>query len=115
MDKRVAVAMSGGVDSSVAAYMLKKEGFDVVGVTLKLYPEISRCCRQEDIEDARNSPAERIIELLLQSGAYVNYHDPYVDRFRLGQNPLLRQPLDMASIPLTAITLTTKYPSRPIR
>lgn len=53
MAQKIVVAMSGGVDSSVAAYVLKEGGFDVVGVTLKLYPEVSRCCRLEDIEDAR--------------------------------------------------------------
>jgi len=55
-----------------------------------------------DIEDARNSPAERIIELLLRAGAHVRYHDPYVPRFHVGQNPLHRQPLELVSIPLTA-------------
>jgi tRNA-specific 2-thiouridylase len=64
-DTRVVVAMSGGVDSSVTAALLKAEGYDVVGVTLQLYDHgaaIHRkgaCCAGQDIYDAR-SVAERI-------------------------------------------------------
>jgi tRNA-specific 2-thiouridylase len=56
---RVLCAMSGGVDSAVAAARLADEGLDVVGVTLHLWdypdeaPEKSRCCAPEDIHDAR--------------------------------------------------------------
>jgi tRNA-specific 2-thiouridylase len=52
---RVVVAMSGGVDSSVAAYILKSQGYDVVGVTLKLWggESDSGCCSVKDVEDAR--------------------------------------------------------------
>jgi tRNA-uridine 2-sulfurtransferase len=64
-DTRVVVAMSGGVDSSVTAALLKAEGYDVVGVTLQLYDHgaaVHRkgaCCAGQDIYDARNV-AERI-------------------------------------------------------
>src|SRR6478736_5275005 len=64
-DTRVVVAMSGGVDSSVTAALLKAEGYDVVGVTLQLYDHgaaIHRkgaCCAGQDIYDAR-AVAERI-------------------------------------------------------
>ncbi len=62
---RVVVAMSGGVDSSVVAALLKEQGYDVVGVTLQLYDqgELAKkkgaCCAGQDIYDARNV-ADRI-------------------------------------------------------
>jgi tRNA-specific 2-thiouridylase len=64
-DTRVVVAMSGGVDSSVTAALLKAEGYDVVGVTLQLYDHGAAthrkgaCCAGQDIHDARRV-AERI-------------------------------------------------------
>jgi len=65
MSERVLIAMSGGVDSSVAAARLCAQGYDVVGVTLHLwdYPDDgsvkSRCCAPEDVHDAR-----RVADLL---------------------------------------------------
>jgi tRNA-specific 2-thiouridylase len=64
-ETRVVVAMSGGVDSSVVAALLKEEGYDVVGVTLQLYDhglalaKKGACCAGQDIYDARRV-SERI-------------------------------------------------------
>ncbi len=62
-DTRVVVAMSGGVDSSVVAGLLAREGYDVVGVTLQLYDHgeathrKGACCAGQDIHDARRVAA----------------------------------------------------------
>ena len=53
MKETIAVAMSGGVDSSAAAAMLKDQGYGLVGVTARMWPEGSRCCSDDDIESAR--------------------------------------------------------------
>ncbi len=60
MEHRALIAMSGGVDSSVAAYLMKQAGFACVGATMRLYenedmsaPQAGTCCSLEDVEDAR--------------------------------------------------------------
>lgn len=61
MNNKAIIAMSGGVDSSVAAFLMKEKGFDCIGATMKLYDNedlsISKektCCSLDDIEDARS-------------------------------------------------------------
>jgi tRNA-specific 2-thiouridylase len=50
---KILVAMSGGVDSSVAAWALRERGYDCVGATMKLFEGESRCCSLSDVNDAR--------------------------------------------------------------
>ena len=61
MGRKALIAMSGGVDSSVAAYLMKQQGFACIGVTMKLFANedvgVSRehaCCSLDDVEDARS-------------------------------------------------------------
>ena len=77
-ETRVVVAMSGGVDSSVVAAMLKAEGYDVIGITLQLYDhgaaiqKKGACCAGQDIHDARNvltRSAFRIMSWIMKAGS----------------------------------------------
>lgn len=60
MNRKALIAMSGGVDSSVAAYIMHNQGYDCIGATMKLYhnediciPKEHSCCSLDDVEDAR--------------------------------------------------------------
>ena len=56
---------------------------------------------KKDVDDARNSPAERIIELLLERGAQVSYNDPHVPRFHVQKSVFHQEEMQLASRPLT--------------
>jgi tRNA-specific 2-thiouridylase len=96
-DTRVVVAMSGGVDSSVVAGILKREGYDVVGVTLQLYDHgaathrAGSCCAGRDIDDAR-----RVSETLRIPHYVLDYEerfrkaviDPFAESYVAGETPI---------------------------
>lgn len=96
-DTRVVVAMSGGVDSSVTAALLKAEGYDVVGVTLQLYDHgeathrKGACCAGQDIHDAR-AVASRIgiphYVLDYESRFKETVIDPFAASYVAGETPV---------------------------
>ena len=98
MTKRVVVAMSGGVDSSVAAGLLVEQGYEVLGVTMRLWTEEDasasrhhkRCCSVEDTDDARAAAdvlGIRHYVLNLEREFSENVIDHFVSEYSLGRTP----------------------------
>ena len=96
-DTKVVVAMSGGVDSSAVAGLMKKEGYNVVGITLKLYdtPKSSsptkQCCAGQDIMDAKRVSQKLDIEhkiLYYQKKFKKDVIDSFVDSYMSGETPI---------------------------
>ena len=96
-DTRVVVAMSGGVDSSVVAAMLKDEGYDVIGITLQLYDhgvaiqKKGACCAGQDIHDARRvSEAINIPHYVLdyESRFKDSVMEDFADSYIRGETPI---------------------------
>ncbi len=93
----VVVAMSGGVDSSTVAGMMKREGYNVIGITLKLYDDgkevvsSKQCCSGQDIMDAKRVAHKLGIEhkiLYFQNKFKQGVIDNFVDSYLKGETPI---------------------------
>ncbi|MAI62084.1 MAG: tRNA 2-thiouridine(34) synthase MnmA [Micavibrio sp. TMED27] len=96
-ETRVVVAMSGGVDSSVAAALLHEQGYDVIGVTLQLYDMGEKttasktCCAGQDIYDAKKVADERGFPhyvLNYESNFKQSVIDDFADSYIRGETPI---------------------------
>ena len=96
-DTKIVVAMSGGVDSSVAAGMMKEEGYNVIGVTLKLYDDKiqskngRQCCAGRDILDAKRVSEQLNIKheiLFYQKKFRAEVVDSFIDSYVSGETPI---------------------------
>ena len=94
---KVVVAMSGGVDSSVVAGLIKDEGYDVTGITLKLYDDAKpskegrQCCAGQDILDAKRVSEQLNINheiLYYQKKFKKDVIDDFIDSYSLGETPI---------------------------
>ena len=96
-DTKVVVAMSGGVDSSVVAALMKEEGYNVTGITLKLYDDAKsskegrQCCAGQDILDAKRVSQQLNIDhkiLYYQKKFRKDVIDSFIDSYIAGETPI---------------------------
>ncbi len=96
-DTKVVVAMSGGVDSSTVAGLMKKNGYNVVGITLKLYNDAKassksrQCCAGQDILDAKRVSNQLDIDhkiLYYQKKFKEDVIDSFIDSYVSGETPI---------------------------
>ena len=96
-DTKVIVAMSGGVDSSTVAGLMKKEGYNVAGVTLKLYDDVKsqktsrQCCAGQDVLDAKRVAQKLNIDhkiLYYQKKFKKDVIDSFIDSYATGETPI---------------------------
>jgi tRNA-uridine 2-sulfurtransferase len=96
-ETKVVVAMSGGVDSSTVAGLMKKEGYHVVGITLKLYDDTNsskesrQCCAGQDILDAKRVSQKLNIDhkiLYYQKKFRKDVIDSFIDSYVAGETPI---------------------------
>lgn len=96
--KKVVVGMSGGVDSSVAAYLLKEQGYDVIGVTMQIWQDGDRqeeeenggCCGLSAVDDARRVAQELDIPYYVmnfKNEFQCKVIDYFVDEYLMGRTP----------------------------
>ena len=96
-DTKIVVAMSGGVDSSVVAGLMKEQGYDVTGITLKLYDDTKssnngrQCCAGKDIVDAKRVSETLGIDhkiLYYQKKFKTEVIDSFIDSYVSGETPI---------------------------